>query len=172
MFLPNKINFDNKYKYLTLILDESGNLVFCASEHKDQLYNSQNGLILSSLISSKQLATKQASENAEKIMDRLFEEEQSLITQEKSLSQPVSSTSEQASSSPGPQPQTLDPSSQTTSQPAPTTSTDQLKYDRDELSRDAVYRSCIKANNCDSRRFQKGRCKKKCQMESINEVPL
>lgn len=54
-------------------------------------------------------------------------------------------------------------------EPTPTTSTDQLKYDRDELSRGAVYKSCIRANNCDSKRFQKGSCRKKCQQESENE---
>jgi hypothetical protein len=97
IFVQNKL--DNKYKYLTLMLDERGNLVFCASEHMDQLYDSQNRLTLSSLISSKQLVINQASKNAEEIMDRLFEEEQSLITQEKSSSQPASPPTEPTPSS-------------------------------------------------------------------------
>lgn len=92
IFVQNKL--DNKYKYLTLMLDERGNLVFCASEHKDKLYDSKNRLTLSSLISSKQLAINQASENAAKIMDRLFEEEQELITQGESSSQPASPPTE------------------------------------------------------------------------------
>jgi hypothetical protein len=91
IFILNKL--DGVYKYQTIVV-EGNNLYYCNSDKENGLYNQENKLEIAKLMDSKQASIDRASKNAEEIMDRLFEEEQSLTTQGESSSQPASPLTE------------------------------------------------------------------------------